>query len=90
MDFRYSFVANASRPRVSAKLTAMIRSIEPTVITTPSGEEVFILTLTKDEWEALQSQLKTKQPQRKKPQLPKPVMLEGKLTASDYVQAARG
>ena len=67
----------------------MIRPVEPTVITTPSGEEVFILTLTRDEWEALQGQLKTKQPQRKKPHLPEPVKLEGTFTASDYVQATR-
>jgi hypothetical protein len=66
-------MANAPYQCVSAKLTVMIRPVEPTVITTSSGEEVFILTLTKSEWEALQGQLMTEQPHRKKLQLPKPV-----------------
>lgn len=67
----------------------MIRPIEPTIITTPAGEEVFVLTLTKSEWEAVQKKLETKQPLSKKRKLPTPVKLAGTLTASDYVQAAR-
>lgn len=67
----------------------MIRPIEPTVIKTSSGEEVFILTLTKSEWETLQKKLEANQPKSKKRALPIPVRLEGTLTASDYIQVAR-
>ncbi|MGL4611355.1 MAG: hypothetical protein ACRCYY_17045 [Trueperaceae bacterium] len=66
----------------------MIRQLEPTVVTTPKGEEVFILTLTKSEWEDLRSQISLKQ-KGKKPKLPTPVKLGGERTAADYVQAAR-
>jgi hypothetical protein len=66
----------------------MSRHLEPTIITTPNGEEVFVLTLTKDEWEMLRPQLQAKRPS-KKAKLPEPVKLEGTLTASDYVQANR-
>jgi hypothetical protein len=68
----------------------IIRPIEPTIITTSSSEEVFALTLTKSEWKAVQKKLELKQPKGKKRTLPTPVKLEGILTASDYVQAARG
>jgi hypothetical protein len=44
----------------------MIRHVEPTVITTPGGEEVFILTLTKSEWKSLQKQFEVKQPASKR------------------------
>jgi hypothetical protein len=67
----------------------MIRPVEPTVIMTPSGEEVFVLALTKNEWEALQQKLEKKQPPNKKAKLPNPVKLEGTLTTFDYAQAAR-
>lgn len=68
----------------------MIRPIEPTIITTSSGEELFVLTLTKSEWEAVQKKLGPKQPKTKKRTLPTPVKLEGKLAASDYVQTSKG
>lgn len=32
---------------------ATLRSPEPTILTTPKGEEVVLLTLTRSEWEAL-------------------------------------
>jgi hypothetical protein len=67
----------------------MIRPIEPTIITTSNGEEVFVLTLTKSEWEAVQGKLEAKQSTVKKRTLPTPVKLAGPLTTSDYVQAAR-
>jgi hypothetical protein len=67
----------------------MIRPVEPTIVTTPGGEEVVVLTLTKNEWQALRPHLAPKQPEKKKPKLPAPVKLAGTLTASDYVQAAR-
>lgn len=67
----------------------MTRHLEPTIVTTPGGEEVVILTLTKSEWKTLRSHLPPKQPEKKKPKLPEPFNLEGTLTASDYVKAAR-
>jgi hypothetical protein len=67
----------------------MIRPVEPTVIVTPSGEEVFVLALTRNQWDALQQQLEKKQLPNKKLKLPNPVSLEGTLTTFDYVQAAR-
>jgi hypothetical protein len=67
----------------------MIRPIEPTIITTSSGEELFVLTLTKSEWEVVQKKLEPKQPKTKKRTLPIPVKLEGTLTPSDYVQVAK-
>jgi hypothetical protein len=67
----------------------MTRHLEPTIVTTPGGEEVVILTLTKSEWKTLRSHLTPKQPGKKKPKLPEPVKLEGTLTTSDYIQAAR-
>jgi hypothetical protein len=67
----------------------MIRPLEPTIIVTSSGEEVFVLTLTKSEWETVQKKLATKLPKGKKRKLPTPVKLEGTQTASDYVQTAR-
>lgn len=56
---------------------------------TESGDEVFILTLTKSEWEAIQVKLEGGQPKPKQLKLPTPIHLEGNRTASEYVQAAR-
>jgi hypothetical protein len=67
----------------------MTRPIEPTIITTAGGEEVVVLTLTKNEWAELRSHLASKQPTKKKLKQPTPVKLAGNFTASDYVQAAR-
>jgi hypothetical protein len=68
----------------------MIHPIEPTVIKTSSGEELFVFTLTKNEWEAVQKKLEAKQPKSKKRTLPMPVKLEETFTASAYIQAIRG
>jgi hypothetical protein len=72
----------------SRLLSTVTHPVEPTIITTSSGEEVFVLTLTKSEWETLQKKLEPRQPKSKKRTLPTLVKLEGTQTTSDDAQAA--